>query len=606
MKLVSIKLKNFRGYEEETHINFSDLTAFIGKNDAGKSTILEALEIFFNSSLVSCEQDDLNVRALDKQTEISCCFSDFDKDNIVVDSSASTSLASEYLLNKDHNLEIKKVFKMTASKPKAVTYIVCNHPTAKGFSNLLDLKRKELQESVKKLEIDANEYNANTNHTMRKAMWSKCEDLQLNLVDLEVGKEDAKDIYTSIERSLPLFALFQSDRSSKDDDKEVLDPMKLAIQQALGELEDELEKIKNQVKSKALETANRTLIKLQEMDEELASELIPEFKSDPKFDSQFKLSIRSEDSISMNKRGSGIRRLILLNFFRAEAERRQSENIKNQIIYAFEEPETSQHPKHQEMLIRSFLELSNSTNTQVILTTHTPALAAYLPLDSLRFVTRDSSNLKKRIVEENNEEVFKSISETLGVLPNPISKDIKAILLVEGQGDVVFINHSCNLLKENGHITHTLQEKGFAIIPVGGCGNLKAWNTMKFADQFGIPWCVFVDSDKGTAEEGKNVQSIKKIVSDTNVKAFLTKKREPENYIHIDCFKDYPGVIAYSETDDAKTIINQFTKIAKTEVLERFWVTMSFEQFREMETYEENGEKRFEITEVINEFLTIV
>ena len=40
MKLDSIKLKNFRGYRNETEITFNDLTAFVGKNDIGKSTIL--------------------------------------------------------------------------------------------------------------------------------------------------------------------------------------------------------------------------------------------------------------------------------------------------------------------------------------------------------------------------------------------------------------------------------------------------------------------------------------------------------------------------------------------------------------------------------------
>ena len=47
MKLKQLKLKNFRGYNSDTYLEVSDLTALIGKNDVGKSTILEALEIFF-------------------------------------------------------------------------------------------------------------------------------------------------------------------------------------------------------------------------------------------------------------------------------------------------------------------------------------------------------------------------------------------------------------------------------------------------------------------------------------------------------------------------------------------------------------------------------
>ena len=41
MRLHEVILKNFRGYYGETRIAISDLTALIGKNDVGKSTILE-------------------------------------------------------------------------------------------------------------------------------------------------------------------------------------------------------------------------------------------------------------------------------------------------------------------------------------------------------------------------------------------------------------------------------------------------------------------------------------------------------------------------------------------------------------------------------------
>lgn len=50
---------------------------------------------------------------------------------------------------------------------------------------------------------------------------------------------------------------------------------------------------------------------------------------------------------------------------------------KNNIIYAFEEPETSQHPTHQRMLLDSFIELSKKENCQILITTHTPESVKY-------------------------------------------------------------------------------------------------------------------------------------------------------------------------------------------------------------------------------------
>ena len=69
MKIVSVKIKNFRGYGEEVKIKFDDLTVFVGKNDVGKSTILEALDIFFNDGkgVVKIEKNDVNVEEI--QTE---------------------------------------------------------------------------------------------------------------------------------------------------------------------------------------------------------------------------------------------------------------------------------------------------------------------------------------------------------------------------------------------------------------------------------------------------------------------------------------------------------------------------------------------------------
>lgn len=602
MKLHSLKLKNFRGYRDETIIPISNLTAFIGRNDAGKSSILEALEIFFNSTIVSCERDDLSVNAVGNNIEISCIFSDL-PDEIVIDADAPTSLTAEHLLNSDSRLEIKKVWQATAAKPKEKIYIVCQHPSVVNGSDLLDLKRAELRARADALGIDAGGYNRNVNSTIRAAIWNHLGELNLAATEMLVDKEDAKKVYDTLKAYLPIYALFQSDRQSNDDDKEVADPMKIAVQQALQALEAEIAYIKEQVKQKTIETATRTLAKLKEMAPDLAEQLVPEFKTEPKFDSQFKLTIKSDNDIPINKRGSGVRRLVLLNFFRAEAERRRQGNENSKVIYAFEEPETSQHPDHQEMLIKAFLELSAAPNTQVLLTTHTPALAGLLPLDSLRYINAVDGN---RTVEYGSNEVFGKIVETLGLLPDPLPRDVKAILLVEGKSDVTFVRHTALKLKEAGHLAHTLDDKKFAIIPVGGCGNLKHWRTLQLAEQFNVPYCVLLDSDLGTPEEVKNVAQIQEL-RNSNIKAHSTRRREPENYIHLSVL-NLPAEtqLTYTETCDAKVLIGQATTTRKDNVLDFFWPRMTSDLIREVEAYNDNGNTRYEFTEILGDYLDLV
>ncbi|NSV47096.1 AAA family ATPase [Enterococcus faecalis] len=603
MKLKQLRLKNFRGYKYNTYLEVSDLTALIGKNDAGKSTILEALEIFFNNKLIVCEREDLSVKSTSDSIEISCVFSDF-PDSLIIDSASSTTLEKENLLNQDGLLEIKKVFKCSTSKPKPQTFIACVHPSANKFNDLLLLKQADLKKRATELGVDESTYDKRNNSSIRQAILEQSSiDLEKKIQDIPVDSQDAKKLYSSLETFLPVFALFQSDRSSSDSDKEITDPMSIAISQALQGLEKEMNKIKLEVQAKATETASRTLKKLKEMNSELAESLTPEFKSDPKFDSLFKLTIKSDDDISINKRGSGVRRLILLNFFRAEAERKLSENERNNdIIYAFEEPETSQHPSHQKLLIESFIELSNKDNCQVLLTTHTPALGELLPLESLRLIEKNNGIAS---IHKEDEATYDKIKDTLGILSEQIPNTAKAIILVEGKTDLIFFEHLCKILKDNNQISSTFLEKNIVLTPTGGCDNLKAWVTRQVVNNLGLPFAIFLDSDRmSDGEETKNTRLVS-LYQSHGVKAFHTRKREAENYLHPDLFN---GEVEIEDFNDVKEEVYKFNnKVRRNKILEKYWVHMNFGQIREREIFiDESGNQHFELTEIVRELLDII
>ncbi|MGH9426297.1 MAG: AAA family ATPase, partial [Terriglobia bacterium] len=58
MRLVQVNVSNFRCFKDETTVALDDLVVLIGKNDSGKSSLLDAMNIFFNGAP---EQDDLCV-----------------------------------------------------------------------------------------------------------------------------------------------------------------------------------------------------------------------------------------------------------------------------------------------------------------------------------------------------------------------------------------------------------------------------------------------------------------------------------------------------------------------------------------------------------------
>lgn len=396
MKIKTIKIKNFRSYKDELEIEFGDLTAFVGKNDIGKSTVLEALDIFFNDSkgVIKLDKDDVNKQALtegDTETIISVCFEELPT-SIVIDSTNQTTLQDEYLLNSNNQLEIIKKY---SNGGKEKVFVKANHPTSSNCKDLLQKKNTDLQKIIRENTISCS--NQTINAVMRTAIWQHfSSDLQLEEIEIDVTKGDTKSIWDKLQTYLPLYSLFQSDRKNSDGDNEVQDPLKEAVKQILNDtaLKSKFDEIATEVKTKLQDVASRTLAKIQEMNPEIASSLNPVIPSTDslKWTDVFKnVSIAGDENIPINKRGSGVKRLILLNFFRAEAERRKlAENIPS-IVYAIEEPETSQHTDHQKKLIKAFLDLSNTPNTQVIITTHSAALVKELEFQHLRLVKSDSS-----------------------------------------------------------------------------------------------------------------------------------------------------------------------------------------------------------------------
>lgn len=391
MKIKSVKVKNFRGYKDETKIDFDDLTVFVGKNDVGKSTILEALDIFFNdgNGVIKLDKSDLNISAVKKnnvETEISVCFTDL-PEKIVIDSTVQTKLTDEYMLNSDGLLEIVKKYK---NGGKASVFIKAHHPTHPDCKDLLLKKNAELKNIIKERKIDCEDQKVNAQ--MRRAIWNSCSaDLALSTIEIDASKEDAKKIWEKLNSYLPIYSLFQSDRKNSDGDSEVQDPLKEAVKQIISDedIQRTLSSVAQIVETKLKEVSDRTLEKLKEMDPAVASSLNPVIPTADKLKwaDVFKtVSIAGDENIPINKRGSGVKRLVLLNFFRAEAEHRSQENGSNGIIYAIEEPETSQHTNNQRMLIEAFKKLSQEGNAQVILTTHSPNIVKELDFKNIRLI----------------------------------------------------------------------------------------------------------------------------------------------------------------------------------------------------------------------------
>lgn len=608
MRLKSVKLTHFRGYRATTVIPIdAAMTGIVGRNDYGKSTILEALAIFFETEGAKADKSDMNCFSLAEgaeQFEIACEFDSLPA-ALVLDENANTSLEQEYLLNAEGALEIVKTFKAGTGKLER-TSISCQHPANAELETLLSLKMADLKKLGEQRGITDQVADKRVASQWRQAIRAAAQPITCKDTLLDVSKglsTDSKSIWDKIQDLLPTFALFKADRESSDGDAEAKNPLQQAVKEAQAALQHEISALEQQIEASVLDVATRTLDKLREMAPDLANELTPRFKEKPKW--SFNFTLDGENGIPINKRGSGVRRLILLNFFRAEAEKAVVGTQRN-VIYAIEEPETSQHPNYQMMLMKALLELSSQPNRQIIVTTHVPALAGLMPIDGIRYVTKDENSIP--IVKLPNDDVLKEAAESLGVLPETGMERAKGVVLVEGKSDVTFLRHTANTLKAGGLLEFSLEDAGVVPILIGGCGSVKHWVTLNLADDLGLPWCVFLDSDiGGSPEQVASILKRKQEVEAQHRPFYSTRKREIENYLCPDMIDAQTGVkVSFTDTCDAKKIIGQAVRVKADDVIDRFWPLMTADQILQCSMYRDNDGERSELKELIENLLALV
>jgi len=570
MKISKLILENFRGFYGKHEISFDNFNVFIGKNDQGKSSILEAIDIFIyeGKGSVKIESTDLNVNAQkDKISEfkIGIEFSDI-PEYVIIDTTNSISLENECLLNENNLLEIWKIFR---NGRLADTFLRCKHPVNDDFlENIMNKKINELKKFVEEKGISVNDRRkaADLRKSIREYYIKKDGELIYETIDLPINTEVLKDILSQLNKYLPIYALFQSDRKNIDQDAEIQDPLKIKIEQVFKKehIQKALENIAKEVNNEIKEIADLIIRKFKEIST-IETSIYPDIPnvSDLKWKDVYKnLGFKTEDDIPLNKKGSGFRRIVLLSSLLADVEKKTEGNEDSHVIYAIEEPETSLHPDLQIKLVNSLIELSKKANYQIILTTHSPALIRLFETKHIKYVEKVEGKSK---VFDFSEEIVGKIVENLGLLPE-ISK---VVLCVEGKTDEQFlinINQNIEELRKIIDLEDCRKNGLLAIIPMNG-SNLKDWIERHALKNTNVIEYHLYDRDYGKkCEEQKEQAEI--VNSRDGLKAQLTKKREIENYVPKEIIEAELGItlnIEDSEWDNADIVeaIKNYDKYKK-------------------------------------------
>lgn len=582
MKLIGLTVENFRCYAAPTSVRFGDLTALVGRNDVGKSTLMDALAIFFEVG--KPDKDDACKSGDPKQMRITCEFEDIPS-ALVVDTDFPTTLLAESLLSSKGTLIVQKTYNGSIGTPSVTSIAaIAEHPTANGYNDLLSLKKADLAKRAGELGVDLTGIDKRINALVRGAIWGSCADLKKVEVAVPLDAEGGKQVWAALQPYLPTFALFKSDRASTDQDAEAQDPLKAAIREAVKAVETDLQKVQDFVEAEVSKIAIATVEKLREMDPSVAETLNPVVTT-KKWDTLFSTSITGDEGIPLNKRGSGVKRLILLNFFRAKAEKEASAKNSSSVIYAIEEPETSQHPRNQRLLLNALRDLSAGDGRQVIVTTHTPMLARYLDEADLRFIKQADDGVRE--IVEGTPATSENIAKSLGVLPD---HNVKIFIGVEGPHDITFLKGMAKLLIASGENVPDLEQLELdgelVFVPLGG-SNLALWASR--LAPFNRPEFHICDRDNQPPNAPKYEAHLDAVNARAGCQAVATQKRELESYLHHEAICEayaqnqititFPG--PFADFDDVPAMVAQAVHAASGGAP---WATLDDEKRRKKES----------------------
>lgn len=582
MKLKKAIFRNYRGISGEVEIAFEPSTILVGRNDAGKSTILRGLDLFLNNN--EAHPDIKNVFCESNECEIELAFSG-DFPAITIDDSIETSFEEELLLDDAGLLRVKKVWDASKSKITPETFI---HRATYGDDDFLLLTEKQLLTLCRGKNIETRKANGEEFNNREKRQKLRQNYSESGLAPTFTweklptsGTSRAKSIHDQLKNILPKFEYFRADASLSESDTSIQKYFREIAERAMHDAG--LTDLQTAIETSLSEVMGSITRKINNVMPD-ADSVRPSISFDWSKVVQTGFKSRSDEAeIPLSFRGDGFRRITMMAYFEHLAE----ENLPTgrQAIFGFEEPETFLHPKAQEQLHEKIIGLVDA-GYQVIATTHSPIIVAASEISSIAHVKSDSRNYE--IIQ--NIADLEDLALDLGITPDnqfiKLFERAKVLVLVEGPDDVKAFNYVSQVYKTEGQIRDTFSDLQILLVPVGGCDSVMHWINLHIVQELDKPFFALQDSDRETIGAiSPTQQKLINLGLVENQDFCVLRKRALENYISVSALERLiPGItIAFDDFTHLKNMCkqhNQAVSLGGGRVADKHFCSQNFQELQ--------------------------
>lgn len=542
MKLISIRIQNFR-LCRDISLEMENITALVGANNSGKSSVLKAIEFLLSPSNKIINDEVFWNLDLTKEIRVEGCFTDL--------SEYERSELSAYLINDKFFLARSTQITSRSSDTDTDTDSTDEKKIRHFYKKLspkVDWLRdemitvdfiKQIWTSKESLIVDGISFYEFLNSSKLPSVteWKNKlkEFVVLNAEKIEMIEEwveNPKGYPNVLKKTLPLFILVPAVRDVTEEVKgtrstplgrlinamleKVFYKEKASIEDALLQVSRKINRFGGEERIASISETERKI-----------SDSIHSFFSDCDLEIEFeapnlssllsspKLLINDGLRNSVENKGHGTQRAVIFSILRCYAEQTATlTSYKRSILFAIEEPELYMHP-HAQRMIKSVLEAISNGGDQVIYSTHSALLvdvAKFHQVVRMEKVTSELdgkqitqckawrlsveellNDLKRRHPSKADNMTSESVLERYSSNYNPQRNEgffASRIILVEGPTE-----QYCLPIYAEKLIKQSLDSIGVSVIECGGKRSIDYF--YRVFNEIHIPCFILFDYDGG-------------------------------------------------------------------------------------------------------------